>query len=1329
MKTLCRSVFVLTVLALAAWCTEMPRIGPVGSEGHCIGFDVSIGDGLRIPVRFASNGVFFADTVGPAENDGGIVFSGFHVAEGTGVTLGPGTRITVCPGPPDDPFPQITFVVELMAFDVAVWQSRMGGPCPFHFLILSLNGAEAIHHRGFLVATPSLDPYTLKVGRQGSVASRWSRDWTWAPPFGACPIPLAGLWAPAKRTYAAFDFMEARLRDHSEKFLASAYCSRLGDTEDFIALVYPYAEQYVSLSFPRAPVTLSSHCRLLYHVDLPYWDDPNRWYHARLWRQYSAELPGVPEVNDMDWLPGYARAYTWPGVGPCRMTYTVPEKDEWESKFFEPGTVIPRGPDGHSVDVFVALDMTRRLKEVRDQFPYLLGKLKWFTVNGERCCYWEKPLEGQGRPRFAGDVTTMRNIHGWGIADVMLALYEAEGDPKLLEVVEGVLNWTRYNICTRNDISDVPEAMFTIGWCGTRLCLRYNRLFRDDPVRAERAGQALDLAHALAYRYTTVFMPDTAEDDAIDGTFLIEPNSARPWTGMPCANECNQIPDELLRVYVATGDPILLAYVRGMVERWHLLYQDEMCLNTAASDTPFTECWGLFDGCAKGGRDIRASYGGLGNFDLMKPVGEALVRVVCGEKGAAAFNRCGVHTDIADYRAGRGLEPGLSFRVVSSLRHSFELDLTTPNRVLRGRPVSRMRQGTTVVLRPGTDYTEPPQSLWDIAIADVCDGDVIILGRFDESEPLLPIAPVKKREPGPGLGRTGDDFVRLDLRGQCNWSPDRNWDDSSSWAPLTPGPRLAWGVPFFVLPPEGNPSGTAIRDGDLKLTVPLDARAFALFVSGTGTLQVRVRMADGRVLPVSMENTITAWQAWPRWFPARITLVPFLPDAGQVAAVEVRNGILWAVTAATDERGRETVAAVIDRVRSHRAVEEADKALAERRVRELRTGCAIELTAEVPQGESHCYVYMYIAKAGDGLPEEGMTIPADAFLEYDVMIPFSSIRDTAGVDLTGGTLGNLRDRVSGTHPAGRQRVRGEWIHVRRAIGGVAGERFEYVVVATDGGAPQGLYKAYFRDIVLTDGAGTVLHRLYDNGPVLPARGPGISPNGGKKNMTGEALRVIPAVDVDAGMAKEAMIAIDGIARDDFSGYGNGVNGAPAWAPLDGQWSIVDGVFVGRNCTPKGWNATGAGGGDVTWRDYDLDLRFQIRERGSDWRDGAWIGFRCNARQRSGYSLNCHARQIALHKTWMGRSSGDSTALAAAPWTPDNAWHRVQIKLQGARITVSMDGTLLFAVVDENLLGVPPIPGGNVVLCARRWSGSEGNTEVAFDDVEVHLQGGPGSPRE
>jgi hypothetical protein len=289
------------------------------------------------------------------------------------------------------------------------------------------------------------------------------------------------------------------------------------------------------------------------------------------------------------------------------------------------------------------------------------------------------------------------------------------------------------------------------------------------------------------------------------------------------------------------------------------------------------------------------------------------------------------------------------------------------------------------------------------------------------------------------------------------------------------------------------------------------------------------------------------------------------------------------------------------------------------------------------------------------------------------------------------------------------------------LGVLAGKTFEDVVIATDGsGCPKGRYKGCFKNIRLADGEGKDLVRLYDDGAAIPSGTAEVARHGSIKGMANWSVTVAPAATAAGAAPARALVLKDGVARDDFSTYPEGSDGSPTWKAVDGAWVVKAGQYVGSDSSVKatGWVASGTSAGDKTWKDYRLSVRFKIVERGSDWRDGPWLGFRNTAGGAWKYSLNFHDRNVVLHKANRGAASGDRNPLAEAPWKPDNEWHTVVIVAVGGRITVELDGRKIMDVTDDNLLGAPPLLTGGVTLSARRWGGSTGNTTVAFDDIEV-----------
>jgi len=155
-------------------------------------------------------------------------------------------------------------------------------------------------------------------------------------------------------------------------------------------------------------------------------------------------------------------------------------------------------------------------------------------------------------------------------------------------------------------------------------------------------------------------------------------------------------------------------------------------------------------------------------------------------------------------------------------------------------------------------------------------------------------------------------------------------------------------------------------------------------------------------------------------------------------------------------------------------------------------GTAICLTADYAAADDYEYCYLHFIGG-----EDEIEIPQKAFLEYDVFIPRTSAGFTGGVDLVGGSLGTLRDngRDAGCkdqdgnspHPAGSQeKAKGTWWHRKIDLSPIGGETFLFGVIAVDGSShTDGVYKAYYKNIQITDGKGKVLKDLFTNREKLP----------------------------------------------------------------------------------------------------------------------------------------------------------------------------------------------------------------------------------------------------
>jgi hypothetical protein len=187
--------------------------------------------------------------------------------------------------------------------------------------------------------------------------------------------------------------------------------------------------------------------------------------------------------------------------------------------------------------------------------------------------------------------------------------------------------------------------------------------------------------------------------------------------------------------------------------------------------------------------------------------------------------------------------------------------------------------------------------------------------------------------------------------------------------------------------------------------------------------------------------------------------------------------------------------------------------------------------------------------------------------------------------------------------------------------------------------------------------------------------------------------------------------------DDFKEYKLGSDAFPMWVPHSGQWEVTREGFQGTDCEGN-FIALGASSGSKQWSNYSVSLKLRLVSRGSDWRDGPWIGFRHRDNNNS-YTLAFYDRIAALHKVSRGIMTGDETAMTQTNMTiKDDRWHNLRIIARDQQIAVILDGNTIMRVLDDDWNESPPVDSGNITLCARKYGGSAGSTVVVFKDVNV-----------
>lgn len=884
-----------------------------GAAGAFTGFDVRAQDTNAAVVRFSSARVRWAAkgcAVFASDSPRHLVFSGLHARPETGLRFGDADTIRV-DLKPGDPYPVVSFDLTVATFDPAQWRAAVG-EAPFHFLALYLPDAEAWHQRGWLNATPRADRFPLLLDRHAGTpeisAYHYNRDWSYTPPLGAQPLPVIGLWAPSARRYVGLEFQTTRLEDNSEKDIATGYrwqeaaAPARPDAGQFVALVYPFGGPgYQQLVFPTPGARLKSHGTLLWSRNLPATDDPNRFVWSFLWEHTRAQLPPVPAVPDVGWIPGGIRRTDFEGPPQGGLIGGV------EKPFQTAGSKVLSGWGWHNESptaVAARRGETNRLRALETDARVLLRLAKRFQVDGDECVFWEKPLEGQWTEEWGGKpVTTLHNANGFAAGRLFLGLDRDLGRKEYLPVIEGVFNWARHVAWTRNEFADVPSSPFAIGGTlSAAFCLEYSMTFKDSPdaARRERAKQALELARTFTYRYLTMWPSDNNRDDNLDSSFLWEPNSGRDWTGAACANEVFWNLDTLAQVAVHTGDPVLMWALQGSLSRWHLLYQDVL-KDKLADYQPgdMTEGYGLYAGNIYGVGQ-RAGYGFAGSLVMTEPVGNSSIRVLAGEKAALAFRKGAVPMEISDYRY---TAPGnLAFTVLSD-RPKFDLSLTVPYVDLSDKPVAILRRGNRIPLKPGEDFVRPAQALWSLYLKNVQWQDRVVIGEPDEAGPLLPTTPPRSQtafHPVLALGaippplRVGDYEVEPQL--ECGWTPNLDWGDSAGWAGLPRGRLWCYGVPFELAPLFRN---CIVATRPVRFFAPIRDADFVylLYSSGDGPPPSLV-YADGTTDAGTSRVEALAWRAWPPLYTGRL-LVAQIPvrKGSAVSGLDPAGRAVWSMTA------------------------------------------------------------------------------------------------------------------------------------------------------------------------------------------------------------------------------------------------------------------------------------------------------------------------------------------------------------------------------------------------------------------------------------------------
>ncbi|HWD38889.1 MAG TPA: hypothetical protein VG944_08585 [Fimbriimonas sp.] len=872
------------LLLLSACLAFRPLGGNVhGEEVHADGggFSIRLGD-LNARIDLSSEGLVFAGRVKTREN----VAEFDHLASRAGVTFSPDSSITVqvLPG---DPFPTIRFNLTIVRFDPLKWEAA-AGKAPFHFLTLSLPGAEVWHQGGWLNATPLVDPFPLLQDRHAGTPEisgfTYNRNWSNTIPLGGQPVPVIGLWAPRAKQYVGLDFGETRIRDNSERDVATGYCWKHGGSmpAQFVSLVYPYGgEGFQKLVFPKDGAQISSSCRLIWSDNLPSTDDPNRLFFEDLWKRNESSLPRVPAAVDLSWLPGGVRLSDFEGP-PNDSLIKGPEKpfetddaqliDGWRWQYENPVLVAARNGD------------RKRLAELEATARELAPMAIRFEIGGDPCVYWDKPLKGSWVADWGGPaVQTTHNANGFAAGRVFLGLGLTLHNEGYLKIARGVYNWAKHVVWTRNEFADVPSSPFAIGGTlPTSFCLEYAAYLDSfDPKEAQRAR---DLARSFTYRYMVAWPGDNNRFDGLDSSFLWEPNSGRDWTAAACSNEVFWNLDTLAQTAVETGDPILSWMLQGSLSRWAVLYQEKYRPSLAAyRPEDMTEGFGLYPGSVYGFAQ-RAPYGFSSPLDMIEPVGSSVVRVLAGRKAAMAFDKNGVHSGIQEYKF---TSPGNFEFTMRSLKSGFDLSLTEPYADLHEASVQVLRDGKEVPI----DVVRPKHAPWSLMLKGLDGADRIVVGHPLATASLPSLPPLIQGQQGLYVPPKDGSFQACKL--PYDSFPDMSWEHLDSWAGLPRGVLWSYGVEF-ALPPNG---GRSVVTKPVRFQWPIQSTELAVAYSAGDGPSPTLLCSDGTRLSGSEE--VLAWRAWPPIYTQKLLAARYRTGGRQIVGIDPGSRKVWAVSYGT----------------------------------------------------------------------------------------------------------------------------------------------------------------------------------------------------------------------------------------------------------------------------------------------------------------------------------------------------------------------------------------------------------------------------------------------
>lgn len=754
-------------------------------------------------------------------------------------------------------------------------RSAGGDGAPPEFLSCQVPSARVFYRGGFHTPLPAADPFPMRDGRAPAVT------------LAACPVPAVGLWDPEGGVFAGYEFQEARSSDKSSKHIVLTCRAERGAAR--FALMAPPGAREVASRF-----------RLIYSTALPSTASPNELVLRHIWRTYRDRLPAAPLAIDVGWLPRRDRFVPDDGTSSELLRRVRKDALDDEAALFVDGTLLPRGGHRRILNLLQGNDAARQ-RRLQDQWAVLRGQARKRRMARGDAIFWRFPVAGDyvgwigGRP-----AATTHSPATWRIGAALLAMYRSRPDPALLGYIDGIFRWTRHCAFTRAGDPAKPAAASAAPAAAGALefLLNYHHALKDhdDPDHRALAAEALPLARAILYRSLAVYTDDPDEADALDPTFLIQADSDAASFGTVSWAGTGALLRAMALCYVETGDPLLGHLLRGALQRWHLGFEAD---GLRTIDTL----------SVLGGKGTRAGLSPLGDAlaEYIQPVGAASARVLCGQKQAIAFF-VGQSASVERYRYRDG---SFSFRLVTACAAPIEIDVTSPLRDLRGKPVR-------VNGRPA-DADVAGRHGEHIVIRGVRSGDVVSVGDVSRHTPAAP-AP---ESAGGRRHEARGGFTLVQLPTADGPALSRSWDDGGSWAGLVNGIHHAWGVPLRVLPggpaagkvaahtrsPGAGPLAALQRERAARrvasrrpVAVTVGRACGSLFLFATPSKappKVTVTYADGQVEAHELVHHVPALRPGPLrgW---RIDMYPLTPKRRGVAIERINlsgDVLLFGVTA------------------------------------------------------------------------------------------------------------------------------------------------------------------------------------------------------------------------------------------------------------------------------------------------------------------------------------------------------------------------------------------------------------------------------------------------